>query len=819
MHTLTQDIRYAIRVLAKNRAFTIIAALTLALGIGANTTIFSMVNAFLLRPLPVNDPAQITVLAYQQKHGGVNNTFSIPDYRDIREQTSSVLSDLFGYQFGMDGLSINGKPDRIMTNYVSGNFFTALRVQPAFGRLFLPSEGEVPGADPVMVLGYSYWKAHFGGDPSIVGKEVSVDGRPVTIIGIAPQGFFGAYPLLDVQAYLPVGMAILENNPPDFMANRGRRNFAVLGRLQNGVTLAQAQASLNVVAHRLATDHPKEDEDLSLQVYPELRARPNPDPDNTMMVISGLFLGLAMLVLLLACVNVANILLVRATVREREMAIRAALGAARSRLIRQLLTESVLLALVGGVAGILLGFWGSFTLGHLPLGSDLPIHVDFGFDGRVFGYAFAAALLTGLIVGSVPAIRASRGNLAAILHEGGRGVVGGKNRLRNSLVVVQVAGSLTLLIVAGLFTRSLSRAQGIKLGFDPSHVVNFAMDPAEIGYSDTQGREFYKTLLDRVRAMPGVLSATTANSAPMGYYNNLDSLEIEGHQPPPGQPVPTSLYNAVSGDYFQTMGIPLVRGRAFRDADNETAPYVAIINEHMANEYWPNQDALGHHFKLMGDSKHSLEIVGIAKDSRYLGMTSPIGNYLYLPLAQHYADSSLQVLQVRTAAAPEAMIPQVERTIRSLAPDLPLFDVKTMIQAMDTLNGLLMFQLGAVLAAVLGMLGLILAVVGVYGVVSYAASQKTHEIGIRMALGAEPASILKMVLGQGMLIVGIGLTLGLAAAFASAKLVGNFVAVSATDPVTYALVTLTLTLVALTACYVPARRAMRVDPMVALRYE
>ncbi len=819
MHTLTQDIRHAIRILAKNPGFTIIAVVTLALGIGANTAIFSMVNAFLLRPLPVNDPAQITVLAFQQKHGSVNNTFSIPDFRDIRDQTSSVFSGLFGYQFGMDGLSINGRPDRVMTNYVSGNFFSALRVQPALGRLFLPSEGEVPGADPVMVLGYTYWKTHFGGDPGIVGRNVSLDGRPVTIIGIAPQRFFGVYPLIDIEAYLPLGMAILENNAADFMANRGLRNFAVLARLQNGVSLAQAQASLNVVAHRLATDHPKEDEDLTLQVYPELRARPSPDPDNTMMVISGLFLGLAMLVLLLACVNVANILLVRATVREREMAIRAALGAARTRLIRQLLTESVLLALVGGVAGILLGFWGSFTLGHLPLGSDLPIHLDFGFDERVFAYAFAAALLTGLVVGLLPAVRASRSNLAAVLHEGGRGVVGGKNRLRNSLVVVQVAGSLTLLIVAGLFTRSLGRAQSIKLGFDPSHVVNFAMDPGEIGYSETQGREFYKTLLDRLRSMPGVVSASTASSAPMGYYNSVDSLEIEGHQPPPGQPVPASNYNAISGDYFQTLGIPLVSGRMFRDTDNETAPYVAIINEHMVREYWPNQDVLGHHIKMMGNSKHSLEIVGIAKDSRYNGMTSPIGNFFYVPLAQHYADSSLQVLQVRTAAAPEAMIPQVEHIIRSLSPDLPLFDVKTMIQAMDTLNGLLMFQLGAALSAVLGMLGLILAVVGVYGVVSYAASQKTHEIGIRMALGAQPASILKMVLGQGMLIIGIGLVLGLGAAFASAKLVGNFVAVSATDPLTYALVTFTLTLVALTACYVPARRAMRVDPMVALRYE
>jgi len=440
MEAILQDIKHAIRMLAKNPGLTIVGALTLALGIGANTAIFSMVNSFLFRPLPVKDAQQITVRGFQQKHGSEQSNFSIADYRDIRNQTSEVFSEVFGYQFGMDGLSVNGKPDRVMTNYVSGNFFSALGLQPAMGRLILPSEGEVVGADPVMVLGYNYWKTHCGADAGIVGGKVSLNGRPVTIVGVAPKGFFGVYPLLDVQGYLPMGMAILEGNQNDFMSNRGLRNFAVLGRLQNGATISKAQASLSVVAQRLAKNDPKDDEDMSLQVYPETRARPNPDPDNTMVVISGLFLGLAAMVLLLACVNVANILLVRATVREREMAIRAALGAARSRLIRQLLTESVLLAFIGAVAGVILGYWGSSAVGSMPLGTDLPIHVDFGFDWRVFGYALGAAILTGLIVGMVPAIRASRGNLASILHEGGRGVVGSKHRLRSTLVVVHYSG-------------------------------------------------------------------------------------------------------------------------------------------------------------------------------------------------------------------------------------------------------------------------------------------------------------------------------------------------------------------------------------------
>jgi predicted permease len=821
MGTILQDIKQAIRMLAKNPGLTIVGALTLALGIGANTAIFSMVNSFLFRPLPVKDAQQITVLGFQQKHGSEQSNFSIADYRDIRNQTSGVFSGLIGYQFGMDGLSVNGKPDRIMSNYVSGNFFSVLGIQPAMGRLILPSEGEVPGADPVMVLGYNYWKTHFGADAGIVGRKVSLDGHPVTIIGVAPRGFYGVYPLLDVQGYLPLGMATIEGVPNDFMTNRGLRNFAVLGRLQNGASVAKAQASLSVVAQRLAQGDPNDDEDISLQVYPETRARPNPDPDNTMVVISGLFLGLAAMVLLLACVNVANILLVRATVREREMAIRAALGAARSRLIRQLLTESVLLAFVGAVAGIILGFWGSSAVGSMPLGTDLPIHVDFGFDWRVFGYALGAAILTGLIVGMVPAIRASRGNLASILHEGGRGVVGSKHRMRSTLVVVQVAGSLTLLIIAGLFMRSLGKAQRTNLGFDPSHVVNFAMDPGEIGYSQAQGREFYKNLLERVRALPGVVSASTASSVPMGYYNNGDSIEIDGYQPPPGQPGPSAGYGAVSSDYFRTMSTPLVRGRAFTEADTPTAPSVAIVNETAAKKFWPGQDPIGRHFKMGSDQKHSLEVVGIAKDSRYQGVTGPTEAYFYVSDAQHGSSSldSLETLQVRTAGVPEAMIPQIEHVIGSLAPDLPVFDVKTMTESLDTLNGLLMFQLGAGLAAALGALGLVLAIVGVYGVVSYAASQKTHEIGIRMALGAQRASILRMIFGQGMLIVGIGLVLGLGAAFAAARVVGNFLAVSATDPLTYASVTVLLTLVALTACYIPAYRAMRVDPMVALRYE
>lgn len=819
METLLQDIRYGVRMLAKNPGFMIVSIITLALGIGVNTAIFSMVDAFLLRPLPVNDPSQITVLAFQQQHQRVQAQFSAADYRDIRDQTSGVFSDVFGYVFGMDGLGVDGKADRIMTNYVTGNYFSALGIKPALGRFILPSEGGVLNADPVMVLSYSYWHTQFGADPQIVGRKVSVDGHPVTIIGVGPKGFDGVYPILRAQGFLPLGMIAIESQPSDFMTNRELRGMPVLARLRPGTTFAQAQAALTVVSQRLSQDHPDADKDLGLQLYPELRARPNPDPNNTVLTIGGLFLGLAGMVLLLACVNVANILLVRATVREREMAIRAALGAARNRLIRQLMTESIVLALLGGVAGMLLGFWGSSALASINIQTDLPINFDFGFDWRVFAYATAAALVTGIVVGIVPAVRASRGNLSAILHEGGRGVVGGKNRLRTTLVVAQVAGSLMLLVIAGLFTRSLSKAQRTDLGFDPNHVLNLAMDPNEIGYSQPQTRDFYKSLLARVRTLPGVVSASVAGATPMGYYNNADSLLIDGYQPPPGQPAPSSLYATIAGDYFQTMGISLLRGRTFSDADNENAQYVAIVSNEMVKKFWPNMDPIGHQFKMATDGKHSILVVGVAGDARFQGVTGQINTMFYLPFVQHQAGNSLQILQLRTAGSTETMIPEIERVIESLAPQLPLFDVQTMNQALNTLNGMLFYKIGAVLAAVLGLLGLMLAIVGVYGVVSYAASQKTHEIGVRMALGAQRLDILKMIFREGFLIVAIGLVVGIAGALAVGRVVGNFLTVSPQDPVTYLFVTGVLSIVALTACYIPARRAMRVDPMVALRYE
>jgi len=819
MQTLFQDIRYGIRQLRQSPGFTVVAVITLALGIGANTTIFSMVNSFLLRPLPVPEASQLVVLASQQKNAPLNPLLSIPDYRDLRSQTSDVFSGLMTYQFGMDGLTLNGKTDRLLTNYVSGSFFSVLGIKPALGRFILPSEGEVWGADPVMVLSYTYWKTHFAGAPDVVGKTVSLNGHPVTIVGVAPETFHGLNALITAQAYLPQGMIATEAIPNDMMTNRRQKVLFVFGRLRDGVGLKQAQASLNVISQRLEQQNPDVNKDLSLKVYPEVRSRPNPDPTNTILIISGLFLGLAGLVLLLACMNVANILLVRAAVRTREMAIRTALGAARGRLIRQLLTESVVLALAGGLAGMLLGWWGSQALSSIHIQLDVPVRLDFSFDWRLLLYSFSIALATGLIVGVVPAIRASRDDLSTILHEGGRGVVSGRHGFRNVLVVAQVAGSLMLLIIAGLFTRSLEKAQLTQLGFDPRNVLNLSMDPTEIGYNEVQGQAFYKNLLDRVRALPGVESASIANSVPMGYYGNFEILNVPGYQTPSGQAEATVSYNVVSPQYLETMRIPLLRGRTIDEYDSKNTQFVAVVNEAMAQKFWPNQDPIGREFKLSSDSQHPIRVIGLAKDSHFLGITGTINPFFYMPYSQHYFGNSLATLQIRTAALPDAMIPKVEQLIDQLGPTMPVFDVKSMPEALDTLNGMLPFQIAAVLAASLGLLGLLLAVVGVYGVVSYAANQKTREIGIRMALGAQPLEVLKMVFRQGMIIVVIGLVLGMGAAFASARLMGRFLTVRTTDPLTYIAVATCLALVALAACYIPARRAMRVDPMEALRYE
>jgi predicted permease len=824
MGSFIQELRQSTRALWKNPGFTFIAVLTLALGIGANTAIFSLVNSVLLRPLPVQDSSQIAVLGFTRGHGEIETHLSFPALEDLRHQPDSPFTDLIGYQFGSDGLDVDGKAYALFTNYVTGNYFEVLGLKPALGRLIYPTEGMVPGADPVIVISYSLWKARFGGDPNLIGRKVLLDARPFTVIGVAPEGFHGLQPIIDTRAYIPLAMHVSLNSAyrgdekRNALTDRNIQALNIVGRLRPGVTAKQAEIAVIPAAKQVSLQAPEAEKDLTIQVVPELQARPDIGSYNSVFAVSGLFLALAAFVLVLACMNVANILLVRATLRRREMAIRAALGGTRARLVRLLLIESVLLALLGGLGGVLLGNWLSGYIGSINLRTTLPIILDFSFDWRVFSYGLAAALLTGILVGIVPAIRASRSNLMEVLNASGRTVVAGRQRFRSALVIAQVAGSLVLLIMAGLFTRSLGMARKVNLGFDPNRVTNVTFDVRGIGYSEEQGQQFSTRLLERIRSLPGAESAAIAFTVPFGYYSDAETLQIDGYTPPSKATTPFAGTSAISPSYFQTMRIPLLRGRDIADTDLAKTEAVAIVNQAMAKMFWPKQDPLGRQFELKSHPDEKIRIVGVVKDSRRDNFDGDVSPFFYTALAQ--GATPLQTLHVRTFGPPENIIPVVEQEIEKLAPGLPLIDVGTMLQGLNTLNGLLLFELGAGIAAALGLLGLVLAVLGVYGIVSYVTSQRTHEIGVRMALGAEPSRILKMVLRQGLFIVVVGLVIGILAAGAAGYLAASFlVGVHPTDPITFFGVSMVLALITLIACYIPARRATKVDPMVALRYE
>ena len=488
-------------------------------------------------------------------------------------------------------------------------------------------------------------------------------------------------------------------------------------------------------------------------------------------------------------------------------------------MIRQLLTESILLAFGGGSAGVALGLFASNFMGSIHLGTSMPAVLDFQFDWRVFLFAFGAALATGIVVGVVPALRASNGHMLEVIREGGRTVTASRNWLRSGLAVAQVGGSLMLLIVAGLMTRSLGNARQLRLGFEPRGVLNLTLDPNEIGYSRAQGQTFYKELLERVRSLPGVKSASVAYTVPMGYFNSGDSVLTPGYEVGKGEAPPFAGYNMVTPQYFETLGMATLEGRGFEAGDTEDKERVAIVNRAMAEKFWPGQSALGHEFTMAGDRAHSMKVVGVAENARTNGLIGPVGPYFYMPLAQQYF--SLATLQVRTLGGPpEALAGPVREQIRGVAPTMPVFEVRPMMRSLETLNGFLLFELAAGLAGALGLLGLILAVVGVFGVISFSVSQRTHEIGIRMALGAGSQNVLGMILRQGAVIVAAGLALGILLAMVTARLVGNFqTGVSPFDPLTYICVSVALMVVAMLPCYLPARRATRVDPMVALRYE
>ncbi|HEV3482854.1 MAG TPA: ABC transporter permease [Candidatus Acidoferrales bacterium] len=816
LETLFQDVRFGLRMLRKNPGFTAVAVVTLALGIGANTAIFSMVNGFLLTPLPVAHPGEIVALAVQEKDTPLGTSgLSYPEFVDFRSQTDA-FSGAFANVLSTATLRENSRADQLSLSYVSADFFTVLGLKPAVGRLILPSDEESFGQPSLLVLGYSFWQKRFGGDPNVVGTRVRMNGKVAAIIGVGPRNFHGMFSPFEIDAYLPLGVLASEDPSSRFVVDRGQRRILAFGRLKPNVTLREAQNSLDVISSRLAQQYPATDGGVRIRAIPERLARPQPYANNAFIVIGALFLAFGGLVLLLACMNVTNVVLARALVRRREMALRAALGAIRGRLIRQMLTETVLLALLGGMAGLILAALAIRLAPSIHL-ANFPLRFDFHFDWRVYAYALAAAVVSGIVAGLPPALRASRADVNATLRDEGLSR-GGKHRLHSDLVIAQIACSLMLLIMAGMFLSSLDHIEKTYLGFDADNVVNLTVDPSEGGYDRARTITFYRELEDRIQALPGVQSASLAENVPIGSFPARMPVLATPLPLNPSQQPPSILYNAIDSGYFSTMRVPILRGRSFVEADSDAAPPVAIVNETMARKFWPHEDPLGRVFRLRNASGPLVEIVGVARDGKYQTIAEDFQPYFYVPLAQHYI--SRRVLEIRTRVRPEALMPLVQREMHAIAPDVSIIDLRTMKQSLETGTGYFIFRLGASLAGQLGILGLLLAVVGVYGVVSFLVTQRTREIGIRATLGANPRAIVWLVMRQGAALIITGVLAGLVASFALAHAVGHLlVGVSSTDPAIYGAAAAILSCAAFLACYIPARRATRVDPMVALRHE
>jgi predicted permease len=818
MGGFVRDVRTAWRAIRKTPGVAVVIVITIALGVGVNTVIFGVVNAFLLRPLPVSKPEQITVLAIQQKNAPVGSSgFSYPEFSDFRNQGKQFV-DVFGVVLGSAQFRADERADECYVNYVSSNFFSTLGMAASHGLLSFPGQSETSGEQAVAVLDYAYWTRRFGADPAVVGKQVRVNGKPTLIIGVAPREFHGLFSVFETDVYLSMSAISSEEAGNVFWRSRERRRILAFARLRDGTTVQAAQSGLDVIAGRLADSYPATNGWFTVRVVPEKSARPIPYANESFVAISGLFIMLAALVLLLACMNVENILLARGTSRHREMGIRAALGAGRWQLMRQMLAETMILAILGGAAGSLLAVDASRWINSVHL-QNIPLQLSSTVDWRVFVFAGGSVLLAGIVVGLLPAMRASSADVNSVLHEGGGNAYRmSQPAIRNLLVIAQVAGSFVLLTVAGLFARSLLKVEGFALGFDPDHVLNVVMDPQEGGFNETRTAAFYSEIEGKVRTLPGVESASLASYVPMGGFPSKAAISVEGRGAPEGDQAPNVLFNCVDSPYFDTMRITLLRGREFRESDTESAPRVAIINRTMAEKFWPGQEAVGKRFSMSRDNGPWMEIVGVATDGKYQTIAENSQPFFYVPLAQNFV--SKRVLQIRTTGPPESLMAPVKQAILASALEVSIIDIETMRQLLGGALGFFAFRLAATLAGVLGAVGVILAVVGVYGVVSFAVGQRIKEIGIRVALGASGREVLAMVWMQGARLAFAGVAIGIVLAWAATREIGHLIAgISTGDAVTYIGAVALLAGVTLAACWIPARRALRVDPMVVLRSE
>jgi predicted permease len=821
---LGKDLRFGVRMLVKNRGFTAIAILSLALGFGLNTTIFTVVNAILLNPLPVRDVGRLVSLdnvdtktkftqARAEKLG-----MSFPNYQDFRRQ-NEVFTDLATWQQIPLTWSGGAEPRQVQGYIVSANYFDVLGLNPVAGRFFLPDEDTKPNSNTVAVISYALWTNKFGADPNIVGRTMNLNATPFTIIGIAPRGFKGTISLAPTeQVWIPTSMyaQVLAGFFSDNFNDRRFLAMNTFGRLKPGFALPQAEASLKTIASRLETEYPKENGGRNVALTSLAEAAVGVNNHEQFALASAMMLGAVGLVLLIACANLANLLLAQAARREREMTVRAALGAGRSRILRQLLTESTLLSLAGAVIGLVFAYWGRGILWSYRPSFIAQNDVDLALDSHVLLFTLGIALLTGALFGAVPAIKASAPDLADTLKAGGRGNSVGwrSNPMRSLLVVFETALAMIALIGAGLFIRSQQNAQRIDPGFESEKLFMMAVDVGALHFTEGQAQEFYRAAAERAATAPGVQSATVASNFPVG--GGLGRTVFpEGQDETTGYRGTLTQLDSITPTFFDTLRIPVLRGRTFTDNDRKDTLKVAIVNEAMAKHFWPNEEALGKRFHFFGepDLRQIIAVVANTVVNQIGEDPQPVA---YLPMTQGY--SPFATVQVRTTGKPEAVIATVRGQVQSLAPNLAITNVQTIHEIMS--QALWAPRMGAALLTLFGVLALILAGVGVYGVLSYSVNQQRHEIGIRRALGAQEGHVLRLVVGQGLRLAVVGLVVGLALAALFTRMLASLLfGVSSTDPWTFLGVTTILALVAVVACYVPARRAIQVDPLVALRYD
>ena len=821
---LKSDVRFGVRMLLKNRGFSAIAVLSLALGFGLNTTIFTVVNAILLNPLPVRDAARLVQLDTVDAKTKVTQAnfakmgLSFPNFQDYRRQ-NEVFTDLVAWLSLPVTWSGGAEPRQVQAYLVSANYFDVLGLVPTAGRFFLSDEDTKPNSNTVAVISYALWADKFGSDPAAVGRTMILNATPYTVIGVAPRGFKGTVSLANSeQVWIPTSMygQVLAGFFAENFNDRRFLSMTTFGRLKPGLSLSRAEASLKTIASRLESEYPKDNGGRSVALSSLAEAAVGVNNHEQFTLAGAMMLGAVGLVLLIACANLANLLLAQAARREREMTVRAALGAGRGRLLRQLLTESTLLSLAGAAAGLILAYWGRYALWSYRPAFIEQNDLDLSLDSHVLLFTLGIALLTGALFGAVPAVKASAPNLADALKAGGRGNSVGwrSNPVRSLLVVFETALALVALVGAGLFIRSQQNAQRIDPGFESQKLFMMAFDLGALHYNEGRAQQFYRDAVERAAASPGVQAATIAGNFPLGGGFSR-TVFPEGQDEASGYRGTLTLTNSISPSFFDTLRIPVARGRTFTDNDRKDTVLVAIATEAMAKHFWPNEDAVGKRFHFFGDTQLR-EIVGVVKNTVVNQIGEEPQPVVYLPIAQEVSLNA--TLQVRTTGKPEAALATVRSAVQSLDSNLAITNVQTIHEIMN--QGLWAPRMAAALLTLFGGLALILAGVGVYGVLSYSVNQQRHEIGIRRALGAQGGDVLRLVVGQGLRLALAGLAVGLVlAGFFARLLVSLLFGVSATDPWTFFGVAGVLLLVALFACYVPARRATTVDPLIALRYD